>query len=283
MARIDLMARVQSQLPYLLAIAGLVFAVPAETGEVPVDLELVLAVDVSGSVDEYEAQLQRDGYVQAILDARVMRAIMSGVLGRIAVTYVEWASYDYQRTAVDWTLVHDQASAQAFALRVARAGVITARRTSISAVIEYVAPQFEGNGFEGTRLVIDISGDGPNNNGTLVHYARDAAVAAGIVINGLPILNDRPNQFGFPIMKGLDLYYRECVIGGAGAFIVTAESFEDFADAIRSKLIMEIAGTTPGRDRSPILRHLAAAGDSAPCDAGERQMRKFQIWRGDSL
>ena len=279
------MARVQGRLRYLLAIAGLLFAVPvaAETGDVPVDLELVLAVDVSGSVDGYEAQLQRDGYVQAILDARVMRAVKSGVLGRIAVTYVEWASYDYQRTAVDWTLIHDEASAQAFALHVARAGVITARRTSISALIEYAAPQFEGNGFEGTRLVIDISGDGPNNNGTLVNYARDAAVAAGIVINGLPILNDRPNQFGYPIMKGLVLYYRECVIGGPGAFIVTAESFEDFADAIRSKLILEIAGMSPAKDRSLILRHLAAAGDGAPCDAGERQLRQFQNLRGNSF
>ena len=275
---------VLSQLRYLLAIGGLLFSAPApaETGEVPVDLELVLAVDISSSVDGYEARLQRDGYVQAILDARVMRAIKSGVLGRIAVTYVEWASYDYQRTAVDWTLIHDEMSAQAFALQVARASVITGRRTSISALIEYVAPQFEGNRFEGTRLVIDISGDGPNNHGTLVHYARDAAVTAGIVINGLPILNDRPNRFGFPIMKGLDLYYRECVIGGPGAFIVTAESFVDFADAIRSKLIMEIAGTTPATDRSPNLRHLAAAGDSAPCDAGERQWRQFQIWREPS-
>ena len=268
-----------------LLVAAMLAAAPvaAETGKQAVDLELVLAVDVSGSVDSYEAQLQRDGYVQAILDPNILLAIQSGVLGRIAATYIEWAGFDYQRTAVEWTLIHDAGSARAFAMQVARAGIITARRTSISALIDYATPRFDDNGFEGTRLVIDISGDGPNNSGIFVTYARDATVAAGITINGLPILNDRPNQFGYPIMKGLDLYYRECVIGGPGAFMVVAENFEDFAEAIRSKLILEIAGLAPAEFAAPPLRHDVAVAESVGCDAGERQLRQFQILRGNPL
>ena len=268
-----------------LLVAAMLAAAPvaAETGKQAVDLELVLAVDVSGSVDSYEAQLQRDGYVQAILDPNILLAIQSGVLGRIAATYIEWAGFDYQRTAVEWTLIHDAGSARAFAMQVARAGIITARRTSISALIDYATPRFGDNGFEGTRLVIDISGDGPNNSGNFVTHARDATVAAGITINGLPILNDRPNQFGYPIMKGLDLYYRECVIGGPGAFMVVAENFEDFAEAIRSKLILEIAGLAPAEFAAPPLRHDVAVAESVGCDAGERQLRQFQILRGNPL
>ncbi len=269
----------------ILLVAAMLAAAPvaAETGKQAVDLELVLAVDVSGSVDSYEAQLQRDGYVQAILDPNILLAIQSGVLGRIAATYIEWAGFDYQRTAVEWTLIHDAGSARAFAMQVARAGIITARRTSISALIDYATPRFGDNGFEGTRLVIDISGDGPNNSGNFVTHARDATVAAGITINGLPILNDRPNQFGYPIMKGLDLYYRECVIGGPGAFIVVAENFEDFAEAIRSKLILEIAGLAPAEFAALSLRHDVAVAESVGCDAGERQLRQFQFLRGNPL
>ena len=279
------MPAAMSEIRAFLLVAAMLAAAPvaAETGKQAVDLELVLAVDVSGSVDSYEAQLQRDGYVQAILDPNILQAIQSGVLGRIAATYIEWAGFDYQRTAVKWTLIHDAGSARAFAMQVARAGIITARRTSISALIDYATPRFGDNGFEGTRLVIDISGDGPNNSGNFVTYARDATVAAGITINGLPILNDRPNQFGYPIMKGLDLYYRECVIGGPGAFIVVAESFEDFAEAIRSKLILEIAGLAPAAFGALPLRHDVAVAESVGCDAGERQLRQFQMLRGNPL
>lgn len=217
--------------------------------DVAVDLELVLAVDVSGSVDGEEAALQRDGYVRALNDPKVKAAIRSGLLGSVAVTYVEWAGDHYQRTAVPWTVLHEDAGVEAFARAVAGLPLRTAQWTSISAAIDYSVRLFDGNGFTGTRRVIDVSGDGVNNRGRPVRSARDQAVAAGIIINGLPILNDRPNPWGGPPPRDLDAYYRDNVIGGPGSFIVPALGFEAFADAILSKLLLEIAGGDP----APVL------------------------------
>lgn len=214
--------------------------------EVPVDLELVLAVDVSGSVDEEEAKLQRTGYIDALLNPKVIGAIRSGPLGRIAVTYLEWAGDHYQRVAVGWTLLDGPTAAQSFVGALEEAPLRTAQWTSISAAIDYAATLFDGNGFEGTRRVIDVSGDGVNNRGRPVQDARDAAVEAGITINGLPILNDRPNPWGGPSPANLDLYYQDNVVGGPGAFLVPALSFDSFADAILSKLLLEIAGIGTG-------------------------------------
>lgn len=256
----------------------------AQDAPVPVDLELVLAVDVSGSIDPEEARLQRNGYFAALADPEVIGAIRSGLLQRIAVTYVEWAGASHQRTVVGWTEIGDEAEARDFAARIAAAPVPTESLTSISGAIDYALPQFGRNGFEGTRKVIDISGDGPNNIGLPVVEARDRAVAAGVTINGLPIVNDRMSPGGWPPLPDLDLYYAHCVVGGAGAFIIVAENFETFAAAIRRKLLLEIAGLSPFAPETASTRlWRAAAGGTSPgsqrqpppCDIGERRFREM--------
>ena len=250
--------------------------VPAvsSAAEQSVDLELALAVDVSGSVDGEEALLQRYGYVDAFRHPDVIRAIEHGILGRIAVAYYEWAGFGHMRVIVGWTEIAGRPDAEAFALALTRNPPVTARRTAISSAIDFAAPWFEGNGFEGTRRVIDISGDGANNWGGPVTVARDRAVALGVTINGLPIVNGRPGPGGFPQDPNLDLYYRDCVIGGAGAFYIAADGFESFAEAIRRKLIVEIAGGVPG----PAAGAIPVQYDgrvAPPCDIGERRMRSY--------
>jgi hypothetical protein len=232
------------RLALIVALLGLP-ALPATAEDVPVDLELVLAVDISGSVDEVEAQLQREGYIAALRHPHVIEAIQGGMFRRIALTYVEWAGDHYQRTMLDWTLLEDARGAHGFADALAETPLMSAHWTSLSGAIDYAAALFDDNGFEGVRRVIDVSGDGYNNRGRRVELARDEAVAAGITINGLPIVNDRPNPWGGSPPKDLDLYYEERVIGGPGAFIVMAEDYTAFAAAILSKLLLEIAGETP--------------------------------------
>lgn len=210
-----------------------------------VDLQLVLAVDVSGSVDYEESQLQRQGYHEAFAHPRVLEAIQHGFHGRIAVTYFEWAGYGHNRIIADWMVIEDEASAAAFRAVLQGDQPRTARRTSISQAIEFGVERFEISNFESRRRVIDISGDGPNNWGRRVDLARDEAVKLGITINGLPIVNNRPSRSGRPQEPNLDLYYKDCVIGGPSAFIVVALGFADFARAVRRKLILEIAGTVP--------------------------------------
>lgn len=282
-----------------LLLAALCTSVPAIA--LPVDLELVLAVDISGSVDEEEGQLQRDGYVQAFRDPRVLEAIRSGFHGRIAVNYIEWADVAVRHVVMDWQLVSDAASAARVADLIATAPKIRGRYTSISGAIELAAAQFAKNDFESRRMVIDISGDGANNNGGLVTGYRDKAVAAGITINGLPIVNDRPGPFGQLPMRDLDEYYRNCVIGGPWAFIVVAEGFQSFANAVRRKLLIEIGGGEPPAEQPKIVLDASnrvagltpvalrggmedsfrplnlpieqtAATGGPPCDIGERQL-----------
>jgi hypothetical protein len=231
-------------------VAGSCFLLAARADTSPaaaqaVDLELVLAVDVSGSIDPVEAQLQREGYMAALASTAVIEAIRAGVLGRIALTYVEWGGIEHQSTLVEWRIIETRADAEAFVAILAETPLRRARRTSISGAIAYSAPKFAANTIESTRQVIDISGDGPNNSGPQLPMARDSALAEGIVINGLPIINDRPNPFGLRTMPDLDLYFENCVIGGLGAFIVVAESFDDFASAVLSKLILEISDIRP--------------------------------------
>lgn len=223
-----------------LALAALL-ALPAQAGRAaPVDLELVIAVDISRSVDDEEAKLQRDGYIAAFTNQRVIDAIQSGAIGAIAVAYVEWAGSQYQKTAIDWMRVGDGESAAELAARIAALPRVSMGWTSISGAIDYSVRLFGQGGFEGTRRVIDISGDGANNNGRPAAIARDEAVARGIIINGLPILNDRPN-FGRPAEADLDVYYETQVIGGPGSFMIAAEDFHAFGAAILNKLIREIA------------------------------------------
>ena len=228
-----------------------VLAVPVpvvaqEGGGLPVDLELVLAVDISASIDEAEARLQREGYIRALAHPEIIQAIQSGMNGRIAIAYVEWASDDHQQTVVEWTLVSDDASAKMLADALAEAPLSSGGSTSISGAIDYSAKLFADNGYKGFRRVIDISGDGYNNRGRPAEWARDQAVAAGITINGLPILNDRPNPLGGTSPADLDRYFEERVIGGPGAFLVVAEDFPAFTRAIMNKLLIEIAGWDPG-------------------------------------
>ncbi len=257
-------------------VAGLVLTVsPLRAQDLPVDLELVLAVDTSRSIDLYEARLQRQGYLAALQDAEVIAAIRSGVFGRIAVTYMEWSGLGQESVAVDWAVISDAATARAFTDILAEWPLGSGRRTSISHAITTAMELFANNGFEGTRRVIDISGDGPNNQGLLVTAARDLAVADGITINGLPIINDRPSPFGWWDLPDLDRYFVNCVIGGPAAFIIVAEGFEAFAEAIRSKLILEIAGAPVGRPptHEPGQARLRLAAAGPPCDIGERRWR----------
>ena len=224
--------------------AGVAFPAPAAEGAV--DLELAIAVDVSGSIDPEEAELQRRGYVAAFRDPQVIGTIRAGRRGRIAVTYFEWAGHGFNRVVIDWTLIEDEASAHAFADALEAKPIATGPRTSISGAIDFAAALFADNGFAGQRLAIDVSGDGANNWGRPVTLARDAAVVAGITINGLPIVNDRPPRSGGGRkIPDLDLYYRDCVIGGRSAFIIVANGVADFARAIRRKLILEIAHRAP--------------------------------------
>lgn len=224
----------------LLAAACIAGAARAET---PVDLELVLAVDVSGSMDLEERELQRAGYMAALLDPEVLGAIAAGSFRRIAVTFVEWAGTSSQAVAVPWRLIDGPGSAELFVGELAAAPLARRRGTSISSALLFTAPLFEGNGFEGLRRVIDVSGDGPNNIGPPVVPARDAVLAQGIGINGLPIML-RPSG-GFMSIRNLDLYYEDCVIGGPGAFVVPVHELDDMAEAIRRKLVLEIAGRPP--------------------------------------
>ena len=244
----------------LLVALAILAATPvlAQADAAEVDLELILAVDVSPSVDELEADQQRLGYVSAFAAPEIIAAIQSGPLGRIAVTYVEWAGAAFQRRVVDWHIIHDEASAAAFLGRLQAQPISTSDGTSISGLIDYARRDFRENGISGSRLVIDISGDGPNSDGRLVTLARDSAVAEGITINGLPIQNGRPSPGGGTPAIFLDGYYQDRVIGGPGAFILLAE-FENFAPILLQKLMREITGSSfdlsqvgssvPGRGR----------------------------------
>lgn len=234
-------------------------------GEVAVDLELVLAVDVSGSIDPSEALLQREGYIQALTSPEVIQAVTGGPLGRIAVSYVEWAGAGHVRLVAGWQVIDGLASAELMADQLADAAIMSGQRTSISGAISFALPLFRDNGFVGTRRVIDVSGDGPNNHGLPIVAAREAAVADGVTLNGLAILNDRPGPLGYPVLRDLDLYYEDCVIAGQGAFVLVAEGFDDFAAAIRRKLVLEIADLAP---RRPTV--WPASGYD--CLVGERQL-----------
>jgi hypothetical protein len=216
-------------------------AVPAAAE--PVDLELVLLADATGSIDAAEIRLQRQGYAEAMRDAQVLWAIRNGGrLGRIAVTYVEWAAVDAQDVVVDWMVVADEADAARFGERLMAAPRRAYGNNAIGAALLKGVALIEGNGFEGWRKVIDLSGDSSwNPQGPPIATARDAALGAGVVINGLAILCRDPCS-GRPRYENLEQAYADRVIGGPGAFVVTAEGRDSFAQAVRRKLILEIAG-----------------------------------------
>lgn len=212
----------------------------AAQARIEVDLALVLAVDVSGSMDGGENALQRAGYVDALRHWDIWTAIRSGPLRRIALTYVEWAGPDERRTVVPWRLIDSPEAADAFAGDLAARPILHARGTgtSISAAIAYSVGLFPASGFDSRRRVIDLSGDGPNNRGGPVTAARDAGLARGVTINGLPLML-RPSRS----YEAVDLYYRDCVIGGPGAFVLPVYGDGQLGQSIRRKLVLEIATT----------------------------------------
>jgi len=209
-----------------------------------VDLLLVLSSDVSRSIDTQKFKLQRDGYAAAIVNPRVIQAIRSGALGRIGVSLVEWSGIGAQKIVVDWTIIHDEVSAKDFSAQVIEAPRAFADRTSISGGIDFAVAQLARSPYHAARRTIDISGDGNNNSGRDVTVARDEALAKSVTINGLVILTENPSYFGADHTNppgGLDNYYRNNVVGGPGAFVMVAENFNSFGQAILNKLIAEIA------------------------------------------
>jgi hypothetical protein len=234
----------------------------------PVDVELVLAVDISYSMDPDEQALQREGYILALTSKEFLQALKNGAHGRIAVTYVEWAGADSQRIIVPWRMIEGPESADAFAADIARAPYRRASRTSISGALQFSKMLFDGSGYRGVRRVIDVSGDGVNNSGAMVALVRDDVVASGITINGLPIMLKRPYRNPMDI-DNLDVYYEDCVIGGPGAFVVPIREREKFVEATRTKLVLEIADRLPPRD-APRVIPAAADKPRVSCTVGER-------------
>jgi len=208
----------------------------------PVDLVLVIAADTSQSIDDREAALERQGVAVAFRSPEVLRAISSGALGRIAVLYMDWSGGPNNRIIVNWRTIGDKPSADAFADALLKAPRTYGQGTSIGDAMEMGAALIAASGFEATRRVIDIAGDGPTNRGRPVAEVRDEMVARGIVINGLPIVTDEYGTGEWGAYYGaLDQYYLHCVIGGQGSFIQPAKGFQEFAAAMRHKLVLEIS------------------------------------------
>ncbi|TFV38981.1 DUF1194 domain-containing protein [Bradyrhizobium niftali] len=230
-----------------------------------VDVELVIAVDVSYSMDLDELAIQREGYEQAVVSKEFLQALRAGPNGRVAVTYFEWSASTDQKIIIPWRLIDGPESADAVAAEIMKTPVRRGSRTSISGAIEFAMPLFDENPYRGLRRVIDISGDGPNNNGVPVAGPRDAALQKGIVINGLPVMVKEPS-FATMDIDHLDWYYEDCVIGGPGSFVVAINDREKFKEAIRTKLILEVAGRVPER-------RIVPTADGEPrvsCTIGEK-------------
>lgn len=237
----------------------------AAKGDNEVDVELVLAVDTSRSMDPDEMRIQREGYVEALRHKEFMDAVKSGLTGRIAISYFEWAGGPVPGSILDWQIIATQQDADAFADKLEARPIEGQRRTSISSAIDQGASMIATSALKGMRQVIDISGDGPNNSGDPVEPARDKAVGKGVVINGLAIMirpSDAPG--------GLDKYYADCVIGGPGAFVLPVHDIDDFAVAVRRKLVMEISG----KEAEPTVKKIAET-EHADCMMGEKQWMQY--------
>lgn len=239
----------------LLVLLMLFLAAPNARAAEPVDLLLVLAADVSRSVDQRKFQLQREGYAAAIADKKVLDAVTSGRHRRIAVCYVEWSGANAQQLVIDWTLIDGPAAARKFGDQLLELPRSFAERTSISGGIDFAMTVLARAPYQAVRRTIDVSGDGTNNSGRDVTLARDEALAAGVTINGLVILSDRPMAWNPEHTNppgGLPNYFRANVIGGPGAFVIVAENFESFGQAIARKLIAEIAEAGPPARAHPV-------------------------------
>jgi hypothetical protein len=244
------------------------------TAQARVDVELVIAVDVSLSMDTDEQRLQREGYVAAFRDPELHRAITSGAYGRVAVTYMEWAGPTSQNVVIPWTIIDSPAAASAFADRLAAQPISRLRLTSIGAALQFARALLGESGFAGARRVVDVSGDGPNNSGPTVPMARDALVADGVVVNGLPIMLRTASPTFFDLTD-LDKYYAACVIGGAGSFMLPVKDIAELKSAIRRKLLLEIsAHGAPPR----LIPAQGGEAESYDCFIGERQWRWYLDW-----
>lgn len=257
---------------FVLSAIAVLAIVPAARAEIAVDVALVLAVDVSRSMSHEEMRIQRRGYADAISSPQVLHAIAQGPRGRIAVTLFEWAGDHHAREIVGWTVIGGPQDAQAVAATLLSEYSQSERRTSISGGIAHAVGLLEAVPFLPDRRVIDVSGDGPNNQGLPVTMARDAAVAKGITINGLPLMTDGGygSQFNIP---DLDEYYRRCVIGGPGAFMIPVNDWDQFAEAVRRKLVLEIGGLVPPGMPEADARVIPAQFDFQPpydCMIGEK-------------
>lgn len=247
--------------------------------ETAVDVELVLAVDVSLSMMQEELEIQRAGYAAALRDPSVIDAMLGGLHGRVAITFVEWAGDGEQRVVVPWSVIEKPDDALVFAEGVRAERPLGWRRTSLSGALSFSASLFDDNGIKAMKRVIDVSGDGPNNSGGAVTSARDTVVAEGIVINGLPLMTRMGLMSAFDI-NDLDKYYKECVIGGPGAFMIPVSDWEQFPGAVRRKLVLELSGGSgPSATALPVLR---VAEEIAPydCEIGEKlwQMQRRTIY-----
>jgi hypothetical protein len=272
----------------LCIIAVVANAAVSAHGKEYVDLELVLAVDVSLSMDQDEQRLQRDGYVNAFRDDGIIKAIRSGPNGRIAVSYVEWAGAGIQSVVIPWQLIASAGDARQFADQLAGKPISRALMTSISEVVKMSGDLFATSPVIGLRRVIDVSGDGPNNSGGRVETARDLVLAKGIVINGLAISIHRGiGAYSYFDLPDLDRYYKDCVIGGPGSFVLAIRKKSEFATAIRQKLLLEIAGRpadiSPGAPGVPGLRRVQFKPPAGKYDCliGEKMWQQFRDGSGD--
>jgi len=242
-----------------------------------VDLELVLAVDISLSMDHEEQKLQRDGYVAAFRDPQLVQAIKSGPNGRIAVTYVEWAGAGIQSVVIPWRVIANSGDARSFANELSAKPIRRALMTSISEVLLMSSRLFATSPVRGLRRVIDVSGDGPNNSGSLVESARDRVVSAGTMINGLAIRIRRGvGAYSYFDVPNLDRYYKDCVIGGSGSFVLSIRDKREFATAIRQKLLLEIANLSPLPPLVLRRTQLRSAVDKYDCLIGEKLWQQYQ-------
>jgi hypothetical protein len=242
-------------------LAGVLGAAPLQAQQKTpqrVDVALVLAADVSRSITNDEFQLQRQGYAKGITDPDVVRAIQAGTNGAIALTFIEWSDSDQQQIVVDWQIIHDPASAKAFTDALLAAPRAFFGRTSISAALDFAIARLKASGVKAERQVIDVSGDGTNNAGRSLDDARTEALATGVTINGLAIINESANIFGYSGHTqppgGLPHWYHDNVTGGPGSFLLTVEDFESFGEAMTKKLLNEIAATRPPFDLAQRVR-----------------------------